>query len=254
MGRADECAVEYLYYVGCAGSYDSANQKVAQAVIQILQHAKVDFAVMGKAESCTGELVKRLGDEYSFSEIAQSNVEKLSQLKFKKIVTHCPHCFNTLKNDYPEYGGQYKVFHHTQLLAELHQSGKLNLPQEVKKDVTFHDPCFLGRHNGEYEAPRRLLEAIGGLRLHEMAQSKQTSRCCGMGGGNMWYESESGGKIVENRLKQVAETGAQTLITGCSFCMINFKSAFANVEETKNLEVLDIAQTVAMALEKSESA
>ncbi|WP_186646999.1 heterodisulfide reductase-related iron-sulfur binding cluster [Fluviispira vulneris] len=240
--------VEYLYYVGCAGSYDLGNQKVARAVVNILKYCGVDFAVMGKAEKCNGEPVKRLGDEYSFSEIANSNVEQLNKLKFKKIVTHCPHCFNTLKNDYQEYGGKYEVYHHSQLLTELYKSQKLKLPVEVNKSVTFHDPCFLGRHNGEYDAPRQILEAVAGLRLSEMESSRETSNCCGMGGGNMWYESEGGGKIVENRLKHVAATGAQTLVTGCSFCMINFKSAFQNLEETKNLEVMDIAEAIALAM------
>ena len=244
----DSPEVDYLYYVGCAGSYDAGNQKVAKAVVNILKHCGISFAVMGKAEKCNGEPVKRLGDEYSFSEIARSNVENLNKLKFKKIVTHCPHCLNTLKNDYQEYGGKYEVYHHSQLLSALHQQGKLKLPTTVDKNVTFHDPCFLGRHNGEYEAPRQLLEAIAGLRLNEMEKSKQTSSCCGMGGGNMWYESEGGGKIVENRLQHVAQTGAKTLVTGCSFCMINFKSAFANVEETKNLEVIDLAEAVQLAL------
>lgn len=241
--------VEWLYYVGCAGSYDASNQKVARSVARILKETGVSFAVMGLAESCTGEPVKRLGDEYSFSEIARSNVEKLSHLKFKKIVTHCPHCYNTFKNDYGEYGGQYEVYHHTQLISALHKQGKLNLPVAMDKTVTFHDPCFLGRHNGEYEAPRALLEAIAGLRLKEMEYTKQTSSCCGMGGGNMWYESEGGTKsIVENRLEHVAATGAKTLVTGCSFCLINFKGAFAKFEPTKDLEVLDIAEAVTLAM------
>lgn len=245
--------VEYLYYVGCAGSYDSANQKVARAVVQILKHCNVSFAVMGKAEKCNGEPVRRLGDEYSFSEIAASNVEQLNKLKFKKIVTHCPHCFSTLKNDYQDFGGKYEVYHHSQILNELHQAGKLKLPNTVTKHVTFHDPCFLGRHNGEYEAPRKLLEAIAGIRLTEMEQSKQTSSCCGMGGGNMWYESEGGGKVVENRLQHVAQTGAQTLVTGCSYCMINFKSAFANKDETKDLEILDLAEVALQAVSLPEA-
>ena len=240
--------VEYLYYVGCAGSYDLGNQKVARAVVNILKYCGVNFAVMGKAEKCNGEPVKRLGDEYSFSEIANSNVEQLNKLKFKKIVTHCPHCFNTLKNDYQEYGGKYEVYHHSQLLTELFKSNKLTLPNEVNKTVTFHDPCFLGRHNGEFEAPRQILEAVAGLRMSEMESSRETSSCCGMGGGNMWYESEGGGKIVEKRLKHVAETGAKTLVTGCSFCMINFKSAFQNLDETKDLEIMDLAEAVVMAM------
>lgn len=250
----DSPEVEWLYYVGCAGSYDASNQKVARSVARILKTAGVSFAVMGLAESCTGEPVKRLGDEYSFSEIARSNVEKLSQLKFKKMVTHCPHCYNTFKNDYEEYGGKYEVYHHTQLLSALHKEGKLTFPNKVTKDVTFHDPCFLGRHNGEYEAPRDLLEAVAGLRLKEMEASKQTSSCCGMGGGNMWYESAGGSKsIVENRLEHVARTGAKTLVTGCSFCLINFKGAFAKFEPTKDLEVLDVAEVISLAMEANEN-
>jgi Fe-S oxidoreductase len=153
-----------------------------------------------------------------------------------------------LKNDYQEYGGKYQVFHHSQLLTELFKSNKLTLPVEVNKSVTFHDPCFLGRHNGEFDAPRQILEAVAGLRLSEMESSRETSSCCGMGGGNMWYESEGGGKIVEQRLKHVAKTGAKTLVTGCSFCMINFKSAFQNLEETKDIEIMDLAEAVAMAM------
>jgi Fe-S oxidoreductase len=238
--------------VGCAGSYDSSNQAVARSVVQILKQCGVTFAVMGKAEQCNGEPVKRLGDEYTFSEIARSNVEQLNALKFKKIVTHCPHCFNTIKNDFKEYGGHYEVLHHSQLLSKLHTDGILKLPGSVRKEVTFHDPCFLGRHNGEYEAPRKLLEAVAGLRLSEMEYSKETSSCCGMGGGNMWYESKGGTAMVEKRLADVAQSGAKTLVTGCSFCMINFKGAFKNLEATKDLEVLDIAQTIQMAMETSE--
>lgn len=249
----DSPEVEFLYYVGCAGSYDSGNQKVAQAVCKILKSCGVNFAVMGKAEQCNGEPVKRLGDEYSFSEIARSNVEQLNALKFKKIVTHCPHCFNTIKNDFKEYGGDYEVLHHSQLLSLLHKSGRLALPGEVRKEVTFHDPCFLGRHNGEYEAPRELLEGIAGLRLAEMEYSKETSSCCGMGGGNMWYESKGGTSIVENRLKHVAETGAKTLVTGCSFCMINFKGAFKNLEATKDIEVMDLAEAIVLAMAPESS-
>jgi Fe-S oxidoreductase/nitrate reductase gamma subunit len=245
----DSPEVEYLYYVGCAGSYDAGNQKVARSVVKILKSCGVDFAVLGKAEQCNGEPVKRLGDEYSFSEIARSNVEQLNALKFKKIVTHCPHCFNTIKNDFKEYGGHYEVMHHSQLLSALHRDGRLKMPGEVKKEVTFHDPCFLGRHNGEYEAPRQLLEGIAGLRLHEMEYARQQSSCCGMGGGNMWYESKGGDKpVVMQRLEHVAATGAQTLVTGCSFCMINFKGAFKNLEATQNLEIMDLAEAVALTL------
>jgi Fe-S oxidoreductase/nitrate reductase gamma subunit len=251
----DSPEVDWLYWVGCAGSYDPSNQSVARAVVQVLQGAGVEFAVLGKGESCTGEPVKRLGDEYNFAEIARTNVENLKQLKFRKIVTHCPHCFNTLKNDYPEYGGEFEVYHHSQLLSALHQSGQLKLPGARSGVVTYHDPCFLGRHNGEYDAPRKLLEGIAGLRLAEMELSRETSSCCGMGGGNMWYESEGGSRqIVEDRMSHVAATGARTLVTGCSFCMINFKGALGRIKGTEELEVIDIAQAALAAMPSASSA
>ena len=250
----DSPEVEWLYWVGCAGSYDPNNQGVTKSVIKVLQGAGVDFAVLGKAESCTGEPVKRLGDEYNFSEIARTNVENLKALKFKKLVTHCPHCFNTLKNDYKEYGGDFEVYHHSQLLAELYANGRLKLPGRMPEDkslVTYHDPCFLGRHNGEYEAPRKLLEGVAGLRLAEMELSKEVSSCCGMGGGNMWFESAGGERqIAHDRMEHVAATGAKTLVTGCSFCLINFKGALGRVPGTESLEVLDIAQVAASAMER----
>jgi len=246
--KGDSVSVEWLYWVGCAGSYDASNQNVTKAVVNILKTCQVSFAVLGNQEKCSGEPVRRLGDEYTFSEIARSNVEQLQGLKFQKIVTHCPHCFNTLKNDYQDYGGHFEVYHHTQLLTQLHHSGHLKLPGSVRKDVTFHDPCFLGRHNGEYEAPRALLNAVAGLRLHEMTYTKETSHCCGMGGGNMWYESKGGHAVVQDRLDHVAATGAQTLVTGCSFCLINFKGAFKNNSKTQNLEVMDIAETINQSL------
>lgn len=248
----DSPPVEWLYWIGCAGSYDAANQKVTEAVIQILQATNVDFAILGK-ESCTGEPVKRLGDEYSFSEIAQKNIENLKKPKFKKIVSHCPHCLNTLKNDYAQYGGDFEVYHHTQLLTELYKEGKLKLPGEIRKEVTFHDPCFLGRHNGEYDAPRKLIEGIAGLRLNEMKFNKKEAHCCGMGGGNMWYESKGGHSVVNDRLSQVKETSAQTLVTGCSYCLINFKGAAKDIPETKDLEVIDISQMILKAMDVNNS-
>ena len=243
--------VEWLYWVGCAGAYDPGNQSVTRSVITLLKASGVSFAIMGKAESCTGEPVKRLGDEYNFSEIARSNVANLKKLKFKKLVTHCPHCFNTLKNDYKEYGGDFEVFHHTQLLAELGATGKL--PLAVVDDAassggptTYHDPCFLGRHNDEYEAPRKALGQLAGIDLVEMELSRETSSCCGMGGGNMWYESEGGDRhIVDDRLSQVVATGARRLVTGCSFCLINFRGALGRLKGTEGLEVVDVAQVIA---------
>jgi Fe-S oxidoreductase len=254
--------VEWLYWIGCAGSYDPSNQNVTRSVIKILKASGVSFAVMGKGESCSGEPVKRLGDEYNFSEIARSNVAHLKNLKFAKLVTHCPHCFNTLKNDYKEYGGDFEVFHHTQLIAALSSDGLLNHTAPLnnaasggsKNDpvTTYHDPCFLGRHNGEYDAPRQALLDAAGVELVEMELARETSSCCGMGGGNMWFESKGGTQqIVEDRLGHVAATGAKRLVTGCSFCLINFRGALGRVKGTEGLEVVDVAQVVAERLPAS---
>jgi Fe-S oxidoreductase len=248
--QEDSPEVEYLYYVGCAGSYDPSNQKVVKAIIGILKHCNVSFAVMGKKEQCNGDPVKRFGDEYSFSEIAQSNVKELSKLKFKKILTHCPHCYSTLKNDFKDYGGHYTVLHHTQLLSSLLKKGELKLKSTVKTDATFHDPCFLGRHNGEYDAPRDILNHIKGLELQEMTFNKSQSSCCGMGGGNMWHEIEDGESIVKKRLEHVEKTQAKTLVTGCSFCLINFKSTFETLKNSQEIDILDIAQVVEKAMKK----
>jgi Fe-S oxidoreductase len=257
----DSPQVEWLYWIGCAGAYDPANQSVTRSMIQILKAAGVSFAVMGKAESCSGEPVKRLGDEYNFAEIARSNVENLKSLKFSKLVTHCPHCFNTLKNDYREYGGDFEVFHHSQLIEQLAKTGKLTVDPSVQEDrnqeggkTTYHDPCFLGRHNGEYEAPRTVLHDLAGIDLVEMTLSRETSSCCGMGGGNMWFESKGGDKqIVDDRLAHVAATGARRLVTGCSFCLINFRGALGRVKGTEGLEVMDVAQVVAGRLSAVDS-
>lgn len=246
----DSPEVEYLYYVGCAGSYDASNQKVVKAIIEILKFCKVSFAVLGKKEQCNGDPLKRFGDEYSFSEVALSNVKQLSKLKFKKILTHCPHCYSTLKHDFRDYGGNYTVLHHTQLLSLLIKNGNLKLNETLKTEATFHDPCFLGRHNGEYDAPRNILNHIKGLKLHEMTFNKSKSNCCGMGGGNMWHKIEEGESIAKKRLTQVKDTHAKTLVTGCSFCLINFKSTFDTLKKDDDLEILDIAQVVKKALHK----
>jgi Fe-S oxidoreductase len=236
-------SVDYLYFVGCAGAYDATNQPVVKSMVHLLNKAGVSYAVMSKNENCTGEPVKRLGDEYSFSEIAIQNVNILSKLAFKKVVTHCPHCFNTLKNDYSEYGGHYEVLHHSQLLSDLMLSGKLQVQNQeaVLGSVTYHDPCFLGRHNGEYSGSRQIIQKIT-TKFKEIQTNQEHSTCCGMGGGQAWYEIEEGEKLAVKRLDQIGDTKASTLVTGCSFCLINFKSSSESVEKTAMLKVKDIAQ------------
>ncbi len=241
--------VDYLYYVGCAGSYDGSNQKVVKDTINLLKKAGVSFAVMGKTEKCNGDPVRRFGDEYSFFEIAIENIANMRQYTFDKVVTHCPHCLHTIGKEYAKFDdGVFETVHHTELLAELLRSGKLKALKDVAGELTFHDPCYLGRHHGEYDAPRDILRSIPGVKLKEMQKSKDKALCCGMGGGNMWYELPEGKHLAENRLEQIGETGAPKLATSCSYCMINFNSSKGHVATTENLQVEDVASILAKSV------
>ncbi len=241
--------VDYLYYVGCAGSYDGSNQKVVKDTINLLKKAGVSFAVMGKTEKCNGDPIRRFGDEYSFYEIAIENIANMRQYTFDKVVTHCPHCLHTIGKEYAKFDdGVFETVHHTELLAELLRSGKLKALKDVASELTFHDPCYLGRHHGEYDAPRDILNAIPGVKLKEMQKSKDKALCCGMGGGNMWYELPEGKHLAENRLEQIGETGAPKLATSCSYCMINFNSSKGHVATTENLQVEDVASILAKSV------
>ncbi len=241
--------VDYLYYVGCAGSYDGSNQKVVKDTINLMKKAGVSFAVMGKTEKCNGDPVRRFGDEYSFYEIAIENIANMRQYTFDKVVTHCPHCLHTIGKEYAKFeDGKFETVHHTELLSELLRSGKLKALKDVAETLTFHDPCYLGRHHGEYNAPRDILLAIPGIKLKEMAKNKDKALCCGMGGGNMWYELPEGKHLAENRLDQIGETGVQKLATSCSYCMINFNSSKGHVNTTENLQVEDVASILAKSV------
>lgn len=238
--------VDYLYYVGCAGSYDGSNQKVVRDTVSLLKKAGVSFAVMGKTEKCNGDPVRRFGDEYSFYEIAIENIANMRQYTFDKVVTHCPHCLHTIGKEYAKFDdGVFETVHHTELLSELLRSGKLKALKEVAGELTFHDPCYLGRHHGEYNAPRDILTSIPGVKLKEMAKNKDKALCCGMGGGNMWYELPEGHHMAENRLEQIGETKAPKLATSCSYCMINFNSSKGSVKTTEELQVEDVASILA---------
>ncbi|MBT4790110.1 MAG: 4Fe-4S dicluster domain-containing protein, partial [Halobacteriovoraceae bacterium] len=185
--------VDFLYYVGCAGSYDASNQKVVKDTIMLLKKAGVSFAVMGKTEKCNGDPIRRFGDEYSFFEVAIENIANMNKYDFGKVVTHCPHCLHTIGKEYAKFDdGEFETIHHTELLAELIKSGKLTPKKEIKEELTYHDPCYLGRHHGEYDAPRSILKSIPGVTIKEMEKNKDKALCCGMGGGNMWYEMHEG--------------------------------------------------------------
>jgi Fe-S oxidoreductase len=241
--------VDYLYYVGCAGSYDGSNQKVVKDTVSLLKKAGVSFAVMGKTEKCNGDPVRRFGDEYSFYEIAIENIANMRQYEFGKVITHCPHCLHTIGKEYAKFDdGQFETVHHTELLSELLRSGKLKALKDVAGELTFHDPCYLGRHHGEYNAPRDILTSIPGVKLIEMPKNKDKALCCGMGGGNMWYELPEGKHLAENRLEQIGETKAPKLATSCSYCMINFNSSKGHVNTTENLQVEDVASILAKSV------
>lgn len=241
--------VDYLYYVGCAGSYDASNQKVVKDTIALLKKAGVSFAVMGKTEKCNGDPVRRFGDEYSFYEIAIENIANMRQYTFDKVVTHCPHCLHTIGKEYAKFDdGAFETVHHTELLSELLKSGKLKTLNAVKEELTFHDPCYLGRHHGAYNAPRDILLAIPGMKIKEMEKNKDKALCCGMGGGNMWYELPEGKHLAENRLEEIGETKAPKLATACSYCMINFNSSKGTVKSTEDLQIEDVASILAKSV------
>jgi Fe-S oxidoreductase len=242
--------VDYLYYVGCAGSYDAANQKVVKDTVMLLKKAGVDFALIGKTEKCNGDPIRRFGDEYTFFEVAIENIEKLNSYDFNKIVTHCPHCLHTIGKEYGKFDdGDFEVVHHTELLSDLLSSGKLKPTKSIETELTFHDPCYLGRHHGEYNAPRTILNSIPGIKVKEMEKNKDTAQCCGMGGGNMWYELPEGEHLAKKRLEDVAETNTPKLATACSYCLINFNSSRPQVKETEDLSIEDVATILAKSVD-----
>jgi Fe-S oxidoreductase len=212
--------VEYLLWVGCAGSLDDKAKRTTRALAELLHEAGVEFMVLGGEETCTGDAARRLGQEFLFQELAKQNVEKLNAAGVKKIVVTCAHCFNALANEYPQLGGQYEVVHHTQLLSRLVTEGKLVPAHPVDATVTYHDPCYLGRHNRIFSPPRDILGSVPGVRLNEMPRNKETSFCCGAGGARMWMEEKIGTRINENRAGEAIGTGAEVVTAACPYCII----------------------------------
>jgi len=240
---------EVLFWVGCAGSFDDRAKKITKAFVKLLQKAQVDFAVLGTEESCSGDPAKRAGNEFLFQMQAMTNIEVLNAYEVKAIVTACPHCFNTLKNEYPDLGGNYQVMHHTEFLKKLLDEGRLSIEggSFKGKRITFHDPCYLGRANQVYEAPRDLIKKLD-VALVEMKRCKSNGLCCGAGGAQMFKESEKGAKeIFVERTEEALETQPDIIATGCPFCNTMMTDGVKNKEKEDSIKVLDIAELIANA-------
>lgn len=240
---------EILFWVGCAGSFDERAKKITKAFVKLLHNAGVDFAVLGAEESCTGDPAKRAGNEFLFQMQAMTNIEVMNAYEVKKIVTTCPHCFNTLKNEYPELGGKYEVIHHTQLLRDLLEEGKMTIAEGTFKGkrITYHDPCYLGRANNIYEAPRELIQKLD-AELVEMKSCKSRGLCCGAGGAQMFKEPEQGNKDINiERTEQALETQPDIIAAGCPFCNTMLSDGVKNKEKEDSLPVLDLAEMIATA-------
>ncbi len=243
--------VDYLYWVGCVSAFDPRKQKIAQALVKIMQRAGLNFGVLGKFEKCSGDPARRIGDENLYQTLAKENIATFKNIKCKTIVANCPHCFNTIRNEYPQLQNgenpKYKVVHHTQLIQELLSGNKLGTLAQSKDTFTFHDPCYLGRYNNEYEAPREALVKIG-VSITEMERSKNKGMCCGAGGGHFWYDMKVGDRVNVQRVNQAAETGAEKIATGCPFCMQMMEDGVKLTDRDATFEVKDIAEVVAAAL------
>lgn len=242
---------EYLFWVGCAGSFDSRAQRITQAMVKIMNHLEIDFAVLGQEETCTGDPAKRSGNEFLFQMQAMQNIEVLNMYNVKNIITACPHCFNTLKNEYPDLGGNYEVIHHSTLLQELIDAGKLRI-QDGKayqgKKITFHDSCYLGRANNIYEAPRRVIQELD-ADLSEMKRSRKNGLCCGAGGAQVFKDAEKGNKEVNTeRAEEAVATGADVVAMNCPFCMVMFQDAIKKLDKEEDIELKDIAEIAAESL------
>ena len=242
---------EILFWVGCAGSFDDRYKKVTRSFVKILNHLKINFAVLGTEEACTGDPARRAGNEFTFQMLAQQNIQVLNGYEIKKIVTACPHCFNTLKNEYPELGGNYDVIHHSQYLQDLINSGKLKVSGGNFKGqkITYHDSCYLGRANEIYEAPRDVIQALD-AELVEMKRCKTKGLCCGAGGAQMFKEPEKGNKDINvERTEDAIETTAQTIAVACPFCMVMMSDGVKYKEKEHEIRVYDLAELLAESIQ-----
>ena len=245
---------EYLYWVGCAGSFDDKNKKVTQSMAKLLKRAGIDVAILGPSEMCTGDSARRSGNEYLFQMLAMPNVEMLNTMGVRKIITQCPHCFNTLKNEYPQLGGNYEVIHHSQLLEDLIEAGTLDVNNaSLEERITYHDSCYLGRHNDVYVAPRKVVGSIKGIEIVEMPRNGTKGMCCGAGGARMWMEEDIGTKVNDERAREAIATGATRIATACPFCYIMLDDGVKGAgKDESEIKVADIAIHLLDAIENGE--
>jgi heterodisulfide reductase subunit D len=240
---------DILFWVGCSGSFDDRAKKITKAIVRILDHVGIKFAILGTEESCTGDHAKRAGNEFIFQMMAMQNINVMNSYNVKKIVTGCPHCYNTIKNEYPGLGGNYEVIHHTQLVQQLINEGKLKVQGgEFKgKKITFHDPCYLGRANNVYEAPREVIKKLD-VELSEMKRSRAQGLCCGAGGAQMFKEAEKGNKEVNvERAEEALEQNPDVIAVGCPFCNVMMTDGVKHFNKENNVKVLDVAEMIAQA-------
>jgi Fe-S oxidoreductase/nitrate reductase gamma subunit len=248
---SDDADVEVLYWVGCTAALEDRNIKVARAVGKVLKAAGVNFAILGEEETCCGEPARRIGNEYLFQMLVQQNIETINGYGVKKIVTACPHCFNTLKNEYPQFGGNFEVYHHTEFIADLIKQGRLNVPGKQGKKVTYHDSCYLGRYNDVFQSPRDILRTVNSSALVEMGRNRNKSFCCGAGGGRMWMEEDIGTRMSEMRAQEAIDVNAEVIASACPFCMQMFEDAIKALTAEDKVKVLDIAEIVADVIDQS---
>lgn len=241
---AEDSSVDVLLWVGCAGSYDDRNKKVLRSFASLLKKASIKFAILGTEEQCTGDPARRIGNEYLYQTLAKANIETLNRYQVKKIVTACPHCFNTIKNEYKDFGGNYEVFHHSQFIAKLISEGKLKPTKGLDETITFHDSCYLGRWNSVYEQPRAALNAIPSARVVEMKNNHDQSMCCGAGGGRMWMEEKLGKRINISRTEQALDTKAGIVASACPFCMTMITDGVKSKEMQDKVKIMDIAELI----------
>ncbi|MCG6988819.1 MAG: (Fe-S)-binding protein [Gemmatimonadetes bacterium] len=246
--------MEVLFFVGCYYSYDPRLQKVARAIAEILKRAGVDFGILGRMESCCGESIRKTGNEEVFKNLARSNIKTFIDNGVKRILVASPHCFHTFKNEYPEFMVNFEIVHISQFLAELIESGRLEVKGALdNKKITYHDPCYLGRHNGIYDEPRNVLKSLAGVELVEMADSREKSLCCGGGGGRIWAETPKTERFADLRMAQARDTGAQVLATACPYCVTNFEESRLSLDEGDPFQVKDITELVLEAIQAGEA-